>query len=263
MEEKTSGIQELKIALGSWRIWCSLAFQDIVIRYRGSVLGPFWITISTAITVYSMGFLYGALFHIDRSSYLPYFTTGIISWTFISMVIHESTKIFIDSKHYMENIQLSSLVYIGRLLVRNLIILMHNIPVFISIALLYKMELNLHLLLIFPSLIILCLNAVFYGTLIALVSARFPDVGSIVSSLLQVLFFITPIMWSPSNLPEKFQLYLLMNPFSYFVALIRNPLLGIGFTPSEQIGLCVLTLGGFMVFIPTIRKYIRRVIFWI
>src|SRR3990167_7170629 len=52
-----------------WRIWLMLAYQDIKLRYRRSVLGPFWITMSMAITVYSMGYLYGHLFHIPIQEY--------------------------------------------------------------------------------------------------------------------------------------------------------------------------------------------------
>lgn len=259
----SSGFKELRSALLSWRIWTSLAMQDILVRYRGSVLGPFWITISTAITAYSMGILYGVLFHIDRSSYLPYFVTGMISWTFISMIINESTKIFIESKPYMENIQLSCVVYILRLIVRNVIVLAHNLPVYISIAFLYQIPLSLDLFLIFPGLLILCLNGLFFGTIIAMVSARFPDVGSIVSNILQVLFFITPIMWSAANLPPKFHVFLDFNPFYYFIALIRNPLIGQAFSFQEMMGILILTLSGLLLFIPVLRTYNKRVIFWL
>ena len=129
-----SSFVDLITSLNSWRIWCSLALQDIHLRYRGSVIGPFWITLSTAITVYSMGFLYGTLFRLDRASYLPYFTTGIITWNFISMIINESTKIFLESKPYMENIRLPCTVYIFRLVLRKTSVGAHILPILFYIA---------------------------------------------------------------------------------------------------------------------------------
>lgn len=260
---KHSGINDLVHALRSWRIWISLAMQDILTRYRGSVLGPFWITISTAITVCTMGYLYGILFGINRATYLPYFTTGIISWSFISMCIHESTKILLDSKPYMENIQIPCVVYIFRLIFRNAIILLHNLPVYIVVALFQKMPINMNLFLIFPGLFLLCLNGLFYGTMIAFISTRFPDVGSIVASILQVLFFITPIMWTPSVLPEKFHIFLAINPLYYFINLIRNPLLGLSYNIQDLAGICILTTFGLLLFLPIVRIYSRRVIFWL
>lgn len=258
-----TGISDFISSLKSWRIWYALAIQDILVRYRGSTLGPFWITISTAITAVTMGYLYGVLFGIDRTTYLPYFTTGIISWTFISMIINESTKILIESKSYLENIQVPCLVYVCRLIFRNVIVLAHSLPVYVVVALIYKMQMDATIFLLIPGMLILCINALFYGTLVAFMSARFPDVGAIVSSLLQVLFFITPIMWSPTSLPERFHVYLLLNPFYYFINMIRKPLLGVGFDMTDMIGIAVLTILGMLLFFPIVRVYSRRVVFWV
>lgn len=260
---KTKAFSDLITAIYSWRVWYTLGMQDILLRYRGSTLGPFWITISTAINAVSMGYLYGMLFSIDRGTYLPYFTTGIITWNFISMIINESTKILLESKHYMENIQLPCIMYIFRLIFRNVIIFIHNLPVFIVVAFIYKIPFNFYSLNLCLGMLILCLNGIFFSTIIAFISTRFPDVGSVVSSILQVFFFITPIMWVPSALPAKYHLFLTINPFSYFVDLLRNPLLGLPFEMSTLIGAFALTLLGLSLYIPIMRTYGKRVIFWL
>ncbi len=261
--KKHAGLGDFTTALRSWRIWVSLAMQDILNRYRGSVLGPFWITISTAITAFSMGYLYGILFGIDRATYLPYFTTGMIAWSFISMIIIESTKILTDAKPFMENIQVPCIVYLFRLVLRNVVILAHTLPVFVIIACIYHMQVNANILLLIPSLLILCINGLLFGTLIAFVSTRYPDFVAIVTNILQVLFFVTPVMWSPDILPAKFHVFLYLNPFYYYVNLIRNPLLGLSFGLSDLYGISILTLVGVILFIPVLRKYSRRVIFWL
>lgn len=260
---RKNAIDDSIVALRSWRIWYSLAMQDILLRYRGSVLGPLWITISTAITVYSMGYLYGILFHIDSKSYLPYFATGMISWGFISMIVNESTKILLDSKHYMENIRLPCLVYIFRLIFRNVIIFGHNLLVYISIVCFFHLNIDSSIFFLIPGLLILSVNGIFYGTLIAFISTKFPDMGSIISSMLQVFFFITPIMWMPSALPSQYQMFLTLNPFVYFVNLLRNPLLGIPFTQIEVMAIAFLTLIGMALFALVLRTYRTRIIFWI
>lgn len=259
-QDKNSGFIK---ALKSWRIWYFLGKYDILQRYRGSVLGPFWITISTSITVLSMGYLYGILFGIDRATYLPYFATGMITWNFISMIINESTKIFYESKPYMENINLSCMIYIYRLIFRNLIVFLHNFPVYITIAVIYKMHITLNLFFLIPGVFILCLNGVFFGSIIAFISTRFPDVGSMVSSILQIIFFVTPVMWSPANLPEKYHLFLTYNPFYYFVNLLRNPLLGQAYNRHEITGIITLTFIGLVLSLVILRYYSRRVIFWL
>ena len=256
-------ILNLKSSFFSWRIWYSLGLQDILMRYRGSVLGPFWITINTAISAFSMGYLYGILLGIDRSTFLPYFTAGIMSWNFISSTANDSTRIFRESKSYLENIPVPPVVYIFRLVFRNMVIFAHTLPVYIAVAVIYQIKIDFHILLLIPTLFILCSNAIFYGTVIAFMSARFPDVGSIVSNILQILFFITPIMWSPDKLPPQYHLFLSLNPFYYFVNLIRNPLLGLSFDLKDAMGVAILTALGLLLFAAVIKTYSRRVIFWL
>lgn len=254
---------DFKTALLSWRVWSSLALQDIRLRYRGSILGPFWITLSTAVTVYAMGFLYGILFQIDTRTYLPYFASGVIAWTFLSMILNESTKIFLESKAYLENIQLPGILYVFKMVFRNVIILAHNLLVFFSLLLLFKIEIGWAGLNLIPGIVILSLNGIFYGAAVGFASARFPDVGAMVSSVLQIVFFLTPIMWMPSALMGRFEFFLAMNPFFHFVNLIRNPLLGIFPNGSEWLAVGAFTVLGAFLFALSVRMGRSKILFWL
>ena len=78
--------------LKSWRIWLLLAWHAVKLRYRRSTLGPFWITISMAITIYTMGILYGHLFKINLAVYYPFLATGILGWNLISLIVNGSGR---------------------------------------------------------------------------------------------------------------------------------------------------------------------------
>src|SRR5579862_3521855 len=98
--------QDFNEGLIKWRIWLVLAYQDVRLRYRRSVLGPFWITISMAITVYSMGYLYGHLFHTDLQSYFPFLVAGMLSWALISSQITDLAEAFSSSEGLLKQIKL-------------------------------------------------------------------------------------------------------------------------------------------------------------
>ena len=78
--------------LKSWRIWLLLAWHEVKLRYRRSTLGPFWITISMAITIYTMGVLYGHLFKMDLAIYYPFLATGILGWNLISLIVNPASS---------------------------------------------------------------------------------------------------------------------------------------------------------------------------
>ena len=103
---KKLAITDLRDGGYKWRVWLLLAYQDIKLRYRRSVLGPLWLTISMAITVYSMGFLYGHLFHIELQFYFPYLVSGMIVWTLVSTQVTDLSEAFVLSDSLIKQIKL-------------------------------------------------------------------------------------------------------------------------------------------------------------
>lgn len=244
-------------------IWLLLAWQDIKLRYRRSMIGPFWLTISMAITIYSMGFLYSKLFKIDLSQYFPYLATGMIMWQLISTLVNEACTGFISADGYLKEIPIPPLVFIIRLIYRNLLILMHNLPVYIPIMLFFHVKINANFLLFIPGLILLCINAFFYGALLAFLGARFRDLAQIITSLVQVIFFLTPIMWLDTVLPAHYMHFLQLNPFYIFINLLRSPLQGIAPSLFNYNFAIISALVGMALLSWVYPKYKSRLIYWL
>lgn len=254
---------ELKAIFLKWPIWYMLGTQDIKMRYRRSSIGPFWITISMAITVFSMGFLYGHLFKIKLEHYFPYLATGIIGWNFLSTLFLESSNAFIESESYIKNQESFFSLFIARLVLRNIIIFAHNIVVVIPILLIYKVSINFSILLLVPGLLLICVNAILWGNLLAIIGTRYRDFAQIVTSLIQVVFFITPIMWMPSLLPEKLSWVVTYNPFNQFLNLIRYPILNNEVHIMGLVIIVAITGLGFVLYSYFLNKYKNRIVFWL
>jgi lipopolysaccharide transport system permease protein len=263
--QKKLALRDITQGFLSWRIWLMLAYQDVKLRYRRSVLGPFWITISMAITTYSMGFLYSHLFHTDLQNYFPFLVSGMLSWALISSQISDLTEAFSSSEGLIKQIKLPYSLYVHRVAARNVITFFHNIVVIIPIIALFHQvaKVNLHTLLLIPALAVLYVNAISYGLILALIGARYRDVAQIIKSLIQVAFFITPIMWNPNILPEKDRYIAALNPFYAFVELIRAPMLGMIPTLSTIIMLIFVTTVGIMLCFSMLTKYRARIVYWL
>jgi len=83
-------VQDLLGGAKLWRLAWSLGWLDIRLRYRGSMLGPFWLTISTGVMVGALGFLYSALFHMTLRDYLPFLVLSQVLWGFLASLVGES-----------------------------------------------------------------------------------------------------------------------------------------------------------------------------
>ncbi|GAA5163761.1 ABC transporter permease [Viridibacterium curvum] len=190
------------------------------------MLGPFWITISTAVMVGAMGPLYGVLLGQDVGSYLQHLAVSLIFWTFISASINESGSAFIAAEGFIKQIALPLTTYIFRLIARNLILLAHNFAIVVVVLLIFPPA-HMQDIWLFPLGLLLVIGNLFWlSLLLALVSTRFRDVPQLVSNLVQVAFFLSPIIWKADMLSAKTRFVADFNPLFHFLEIIRAPLLG-------------------------------------
>lgn len=258
-----NALLDLTKGLLQWRIWFLLSWQDIRLRYRRSQIGPFWITISMGITIYTMGLLYSHLFAMKLDHYYPLLAAGMIPWALISSMMNESTQIFIEAENYLKQIKLPYTIFVVRVICRNFIIFFHNILIIIPIIIIFHVPINWHTLLIIPGLILIALVAFVYGKLLAMLGARLRDFGQVIGSLTQVIFFLTPVMWDPNILQPKYQWMVKFNPFAQFIELIRAPLLGNAPSLYAVNSTLILLAVGILITYTAFVKYRARIIYWL
>ena len=256
-----SFLLEIREIVKSWRIWLLLGWQDIRLRYRRSYLGPFWITLSMALMIYSMGLLYGGLFHMDLKTYFPFIAGGLLAWNLISTTVIEATNAFMESACYLKQIKLPHSTYILRILTRNYIIFFHNIIAILPLIFFLKIRVNMFLL--FGGLFITGLCCFSYGMIIAMLGARFRDVKQIIISVMQIIFLVTPIMWMPQMLPQRFRFAITYNPFQHLIEIVRSPIIG-QTTSFQSIWIVLIgTVIGWVFMSWLLLRAKHRVVFWI
>ncbi|HLZ65082.1 MAG TPA: ABC transporter permease [Aliidongia sp.] len=255
-------MRDLSEGTTRWWLWGLVAWVDIKQRYRGSVLGPFWLTLSTAVMIGALGLLYSRLFNMDMASYLPYLSLGILGWGLISVLLIESCTAFVSAEHVIKQIRMPLSVHLYRVMARNLIIFGHNMVVFVVVALWYQISVGWADLVVVPGLLLLMLAAIPAGLLLAATCARFRDIPPVVASLLQVVFFMTPIMWRPETLGTKIALAL-YNPFNCFLDLIRAPLLNQPVPTTSWMMTLGVTLLLWLVAFPFFARFRARIAYWV
>lgn len=253
---------DLKLTIQSYRIWHLLAMQDIRQRYRRSVLGPLWITLSTLISIFALGLVYSKIFKMEMVEYLPFLTIGIVFWTYLSSIIVESCSVFISAEGIIKQVNLPFGIHVVRMIWRNLIILAHNLVVVLIVMIYFRVKVGLSILTLLPAIGVVSVIGVSIGYLLGGVCTRFRDIPQIVTSLIQVLFYVTPVIWKPSLLAGHEEL-LLLNPIYYFLEMLRNPLIGepIDFS-SWFVSVTILLVMSFitMIFMHHCKK---RIAYWL
>src|SRR5262245_6895471 len=245
----------------SW-MWSAMAMQDIRLRYRGSMLGPFWLTISMVIMIAAMGLIYARLFNMELTRYLPFLTVGLVVWNFVSTVIIDGCQTFLSAQNVISQVRMPFSVHAWRTVYRNLIILAHNMVIVPFVLVIFHVPVGWSVLIIVPALLVLTINGVWISILLGMISARYRDVPPIVTSFVQVIFFVTPIFWPPEAMGIWMQA-LPLNPLFAAVDVIRAPLLGEAPLTYSWTVLLVATVLGCLGTFALFAKFRSRITYWV
>ncbi|MGY1813431.1 galactan export ABC transporter permease subunit Wzm/RfbD [Blastococcus sp. SYSU D00820] len=251
-------------------LWGHLGWQDIRQRYRRSVLGPVWITISMAVTAIALGILYSGLFDIELSRLLPHVLVGFIVWGFISGCINEGSEVFIANEGLIKHLPAPLSTHVYRLVWRQTLFFAHNLIVYLVMLLVFPQPLKWTAIAVVPAFALLALNGAWVALAVGIITARFRDILPITQSIVQLAFFLTPIVWiydelvnSPNpSIAERARLAE-FNPFLHFVEIIRRPLLGQDQELRYWLVVLAITVVGWVFTMFVMRRYRSRVSYWV
>lgn len=219
-----NAVGDLTATLRLWSLWGMMGWNDIKARYRGSTLGPLWITVGLGAAVAGVGLLYSALLKIPSNVLLPYLAATLVIWNFVMGVLSESTAMFQGAASIMQQVAMPKLIHLARIVWRHIIIMGHNFLVFIVVAALFKVQFLPGIPEMLLGLVLIILNVSWFALVIGVLSARYRDMPQIVANLLTFITIMTPVYWMPEALGRD-NVFTMYNVFNHWLEAVRAPLL--------------------------------------
>lgn len=258
----SAAYSDFRSGLLLWPLWVRLGWNDILQRYRRSLLGPFWLTASMAVMVIALGILYAELFNTPIHDFLPYLCVGLLVWNLVSSFLIEGGTLFTGAESYIKQIRLPYSVYVYRSTWSKLVIFAHNFIIYFGVLLYFEIWPGAVALLAIPGLLLVLINGAMANLWIGMVSARFRDVPQLINSAVQIVFFVTPIMWKPELLRTR--VYIAeFNPVYHLVEIVRAPLLGHLPSTTNYIAVLLITLVNFIVVGAFFARFRSRISYWV
>jgi ABC-type polysaccharide/polyol phosphate export permease len=239
-----------------------MAMGDLRARYRRSVLGPFWMTLGTALGTLGLGLVWSELLKMNRHTFVPSLTAGLILWQLLSGCIVESTTTYWRQTAVIRNVSMPLSMPPIQMVVKHLINFLHNLPVFVVVMLLFHVPLTRYTLLVLPCLLLLIANLLWITLLFSMLGARFRDFEYMVAAAMPVLMFLSPVFYRPEYLPFNGP-YLWFNPFSHLIELIRYPMLGTAPPAFVVLVNVLLCLAGWMLSLALFNAKRDRIAYWL
>lgn len=239
-----------------------LAWSDTKARYKKSVIGPFWPTLTNLLGVLGLGLVWGHLLRQQMDTFIPQLTLGLITWQLISGVLVEAPITFSRQASMIRNVAIPHWFFAVRALTKHLINLLHNAIIIIGVMVYYKVGVTEYTWLVVPGSLLVIMNLfwIMYG--LGLAGARFRDIEPLMTSLVPLMFFISPVLYRADVFPQGLNI-IWLNPLSYMIEAIRSPLLG--YAPESGtyvVLLAMLFIGGGLTWLYE-RTQGKNLAFWV
>ncbi|HCD04709.1 MAG TPA: hypothetical protein DEQ60_05215 [Methylophaga sp.] len=259
-----NALEELQQVARLSPLWSFWGWLDVRQRYRRSILGPFWVTMTMAISIFAIGFVYAYIFKRDVQTYLPYVAAGFVLWSFISGYIGESCLALIQNEGFINQMPLPLLTYPVKMLWRYFIMFLHHLVV-LAIVLLIFIPFDLYgFVATILGLVLLCMNLFWIGVVLSFISVRLRDLPILISTIFQVMFLITPVIWPVDALGDR-MIFVMWNPFYHLLEVVRSPMLyGVNDLWYVHAAACLIMFPvGMVIAMSLLGRWKRKMVFWL
>lgn len=213
----------------NWRTTFRLAHFEARAQNKGTLLGFFWNFLHPALQifvfwlVFSVGLRGGG--PIDGIPFLLWLMVGMMPWLFMNNLLSGTAQCFRKSKGLISSMNIPLAIIPVQYVISQFII--HCWTMLVLLVLLVIYSIQFHMTIFFVLYYMLATIAFFigYGFITSTISVLFIDFNKFLSSVIRLIFFVTPIAWSFENLSERNVQILRLNPITYIVEGYRHSIL--------------------------------------
>lgn len=244
--------------------WTYSTWLRFALKYRKTSLGPIWLLVGPGLFVVFLGYLFSKVNASALGIFVPHLAIGYITWTLISGYVTDGSTLFQRkrSEILQGNMRLTDIVFADNF--ETFLHYLHQVIIIVLVFLYFRLVPNLYSLVSLIGLLILLLNGFWVSIVLGLLGARYRDLVEIVTAIMRIGFFITPIIWIPKDgAGGALGNFLVFNPFYHYLHIIRAPLLGNPIPSLTWIVTISVTIIGFFIAAVLYSKSAKSVALWV
>jgi lipopolysaccharide transport system permease protein len=224
--------------------------RDFVSRYKQTILGPFWFILNPLISTLMYTLVFAGIAKIPTEGIPPqlFYLSGIVGWSYFAACLNGTSSTFLG------NAGIFGKVYFPRLVVPISVIISSVVQLGIQLLLLaifmiyysltgYNIQINSHILYLPMLVIVLALMGLGFGIIFSALTTKYRDLSNLMTFGIQLWMYITPVIYPSSAVPEKYRIFVFINPVAPLVEAFKYGLIGAGeFNPGRLLYSVVFTV---------------------
>lgn len=220
-------------------IWY-LVQRDLRVRYRRSTLGLLWTMLQPLLMMLILHVVFSHAFRVELYRYPVYALAGILFWNFFSQSIVASMNSLRGNAAILQKLPVPKAVFPIATVISGVVNLgLAMVPLF-AILLFTGHPLSWSLLFLPVSIVLAGLFTLGAGLLLSPLAVFFSDVVELVTVLLTLCMYLTPIFYPMSIVPEQFRWLVRFNPIRSILEVFRDPIYFGKIPPPQHLAVCVV-----------------------
>jgi ABC-2 type transport system permease protein len=212
----------------TWRLFKTLTWTNFKMRYYGSILGYVWSLLKPLALFGVLFIVYTVFMNQKTPHYKPFLLLGIILWDYFSQATNSGMMGFIGNYQMIRKVYLPRYILVAAAVSSAFIGLLFNLLVFFFFAFLDGVSFGMEAIWFLPLLVSLYVLTLGIGFILSIVVVKVRDMISLWEVVLQLGFWLTPIIYPASNIPEKWRFFFFLNPVCGIISYSRYFLIGTG-----------------------------------
>jgi lipopolysaccharide transport system permease protein len=223
--------------------------RDFVSRYKQTILGPFWFVLNPLISTLMYTLVFAGIAKISTEGMPPqlFYLSGIVSWSYFAACLNGTSSTFISNAGIFGKVYFPRLTSPISVIISSMVQLGIQLLLLVAVMLYYtlkgyEIQINWYILYL-PLLVInLALLGLGLGIIFSALTTKYRDLSNLMGFGVQLWMYITPVIYPSSSVPEKYRIFVYINPVAPLVDAFKYGLIGAGeFNPGRLLYSVVVT----------------------
>ncbi len=200
-----------------------LTKKEITLKYKRTVLGIFWSLLNPILLALVLFIAFKIFMRIPMENYTFFLLSALFPWNWFSASVTISAGALIGNVNLIKRVHFPRYFLVIATILAQLVNLIFTLPIIAGISCFYGVGPGVSWLLIIPILIIIQFTVTTGICLaISMINAYFRDMEYIIGIIINMLFWMTPIVYPLNIVPEAYKTYLVLNPLTYLITAWRD-----------------------------------------
>ena len=245
-----------------WDLVLLFVKRDFVVFYKQTILGPLWYIIQPLFNTLVFTLVFGKVAKIPTDGIPPFlfYLSGTIVWSYFSLCLNQTGKTFVSNAGIFGKVYFPRIIVPASTTITAVFQFLIQFMIFLGFYFYFwingsDIKPNIYALMLPLVVLHMALMSIGFGLIISAATAKYRDLTFAMSFLVQLWMYLTPVVYPLSEVPDRFKIYILINPMTAVVETFRAAFFNVSSMPLQ--GLLLSISITFLVFFTGIIVFSR------